>query len=140
MTVKTWIKTKKIFQWYKMDFNHPTFNPQKSSGIFWYLFMMLFSIISKNITFLDFLWRILWLNSNKFKHTMIHWFAGCRCQKYVRKALLCTLFQDKQRHEVEKLNSICIILEKSYYEKYDVLDRRRTVMDIMIKLKNSLPH
>jgi hypothetical protein len=53
---------------------------------------------------------------------------------------LCTLFQDKQRQDVEKLNSICIILEKSYYEKYDVLDKRRTVMGIMIKLKNSVPH
>jgi hypothetical protein len=35
--------------------------------------------------------------------------------------------------------SAVVILERNYYEKCDDLDKGRTVMDVKIKLKDSLP-
>jgi hypothetical protein len=44
---------------------------------------------------------------------------------------------------LKNLKIICtsavFILERNYHEKYDDLDKGRIVMDVMIKLKNSLP-
>jgi len=44
---------------------------------------------------------------------------------------------------LENLKIICIsaviILERNFHERCDDLDKGRTVMDVMIKFKNSLP-